>query len=250
MMDNPTHMMKNVHLDGDAFLIEGNHVGVVLLHGFTATTAEVRLLADYLRGFGYTLSAPLLPGHGTQPEELNKTSWIDWYEAAERAYLELRGKCTKVFVCGESMGALLALLVASRYAQVDGIIAVAPALKIRGIELSRVMQYFVKFRAKNQAEDNLPWKGYMVYSMRGLAQLAKLQNIVQKELDNITQPLLVFMGGKDASIHPESGKIIINTVKSSEKELIYMPYSPHVMLLAKDKEAIFQKIYEFIEAHC
>jgi len=90
----------------------------------------------------------------------------------------------------------------------------------------------------------------MVYSMRGLAQLAKLQNIVQKELDNITQPLLVFMGGKDASIHPESGKIIINTVKSSEKELIYMPYSPHVMLLAKDKEAIFQKIYEFIEAHC
>jgi len=98
-MDNPTHMMKNVHLDGDAFLIEGNHVGVVLLHGFTATTAEVRLLADYLRGFGYTLSAPLLPGHGTQPEELNKTSWIDWYEAAERAYLELRGKCTKVFVC-------------------------------------------------------------------------------------------------------------------------------------------------------
>ena len=249
-MNNPPLLMKNAHLDGDAFLIEGNDIGVVLLHGFTATTAEVRLLADYLRGFGYTLAAPLLPGHGTQPAELNKTSWLDWYEAAEGAYLELRGKCTKVFVCGESMGALLALLIASRYAQVDGVIAVAPALRIRGIGLSRIMQYFVKFRPKNQAEDNLPWKGYTVYPVRGLAQLANLQNVVKKELHYITQPLLVFMGGKDASIHPESGKIIIDAVRSSEKELIYMPDSPHVMLLAEDKEAIFQKIHEFIEAHC
>ena len=248
-MNNPAPLMKNAHLDGDAFLIEGNDIGVVLLHGFTATTAEVRLLADYLKGFGYTLVAPLLPGHGTQPAELNKTSWLDWYAAAEAAYLELRGKCTKVFVCGESMGALLALLVASRYPQVDGVIAVAPALQIRGIGLSRIMQYFVKFRPKNQAEDNLPWKGYTVYPVRGLAQLAKLQIVVKKELGNITQPLLVFMGGKDASIHPESGKIIIDAVRSSEKELIYMPDSPHVMLLAEDKEVIFQKVHEFIEAH-
>lgn len=249
-MNNLPLLMKNAHVDGDAFLIEGNDIGVVLLHGFTATTAEVRLLADYLRGFGHTLAAPLLPGHGTQPEELNKTSWVDWYEAAEGAYLELRGKCTKVFVCGESMGALLALLIASRYAQVDGVIAVSPALRIRGIGLSRIMQYFVKFRPKNQAEDNLPWKGYTVYPVRGLTQLAKLQNVVKKELHNITQSLLVFMGGKDASIHPESGKIIIDAVRSSEKELIYMPNSPHVMLLAEDKEAIFQKIHEFIETHC
>jgi len=79
--------------------------------------------------------------------------------------------------------------------------------------------------------------------------VAKLQIVVQKELDNITQPLLVFMGGKDASIHPETGKIIIDAVRSSEKELIYMPDSPHVILLAEDKEAVFQKIHEFIEAH-
>ena len=248
-MNNPTILMKNAHLDGDAFFIDGNDIGVVLLHGFTATTAEVRLLADYLRGFGYTLAAPLLPGHGTQPAELNKTSWLDWYAAAEAAYLELRGKCTKVFVCGESMGALLALLVASRYPQVDGVIAVAPALQIRGIGLSRIMQFFIKFRPKNQAEDNLPWKGYTVYPVRGLAQVAKLQIVVKKELGNITQPLLVFMGGNDASIHPESGKIIIDAVRSFEKELIYMPDSPHVMLLAEDKEVIFQKIHEFIEAH-
>ena len=35
--------MKNAHLDGDAFLIEGKDIGVVLLHGFTATTAEVQI---------------------------------------------------------------------------------------------------------------------------------------------------------------------------------------------------------------
>jgi len=105
------------------FFFEGNEVGVALFHGFTATTTEVRLLAEYLRGFGYTLSAPLLPGHGTEPADLNQTTWINWYEAAESAYLGLRERCSKVFVCGESMGALLALLIASRYEKVSGVIA-------------------------------------------------------------------------------------------------------------------------------
>jgi len=60
------NVMKNPQLDGESFFFEGNEIGVALFHGFTATTAEVRPLAEYLRSFGYTLSAPLLPGHGTR----------------------------------------------------------------------------------------------------------------------------------------------------------------------------------------
>jgi len=56
---------------------------------------------------------------------------------------------------------------------------------IKGIGLSRLIYHFVQFRAK--AEDNLPWKGYDVYPVRGLAQLAKLQQVVRKELGNINQ---------------------------------------------------------------
>jgi len=147
------------------------------------------------------------------------------------------------------MGALLALLIASRYQKLDGIIAASPALMIRGIGIAGLAQRFVQFQAKNQAEDNLPWKGYDVYPVRGLAQLAKLQKVARKELGNIDQPLLVFMGGKDTSIQPQSGQVILDSVRSKEKELVFLPESPHVLLLAQDKDLAFEKIQEFIRGH-
>ena len=40
--------MRNPQLEGDDFLWKGNPTGVLLIHGFTATTAEVRLIAEKL----------------------------------------------------------------------------------------------------------------------------------------------------------------------------------------------------------
>lgn len=247
-MKTSEDFMRNPELEGDSFFFEGNEIGIALFHGFTATTAEVRLLGDYLHKFGYTIAAPLLPGHGTHPEDLNHTKWQDWYKTAEAAYLQLQDRCEKVFVGGESMGALLALLLASRYPAVNGIFLASPALRIKGIQLSLLLQYFVKYKSKNQAEDNLPWKGYDVYSVKGLAQLYKLQRVVSNELSSVTQPLLVFVGGKDQTVLPQIGQEIIEKVKSQDKRIVLMPESPHVMLLAEERESMFQQIQEFIQA--
>jgi carboxylesterase len=246
MKDNS--YMKNAHLDGESFFLEGGPVGAVLIHGLTATTAEVRPLGEYLHGKGFTVSAPLLPGHGTHPDELNRCKWLDWYESAEAAFLEMRQRSEKVFIGGESMGALLALLIASRYEQVSGLFLAAPALKIRRLQAAYLMQYFIHHMDKHQAEDNLPWKGYNVYPVRSLVQLLKLQSVVKKELPAVTQPLLVFIGGKDQSVPPESGEMIIARVGSKEKQLVRMPESPHVMLLAQERESIFAQIELFISA--
>ena len=55
--------LHNPDLAGETFYWESGKVGVLLVHGFTATTTEVRLLAQCLHAEGYTISAPLLPGH-------------------------------------------------------------------------------------------------------------------------------------------------------------------------------------------
>ncbi|MEL7646301.1 MAG: alpha/beta fold hydrolase [Anaerolineaceae bacterium] len=241
--------MKNAHLDGESFLLEGGGVGVVLFHGLTATTAEVRLLGEYLHGQGYTVSAPLLPGNGTHPDELNRTKWLDWYECAEAAFLEMRQRSDKVFIGGESMGTLLALLIGSRYEEVSGILLAAPALIIRNLKTAYLLQYFIKHMDKRQPEDNLPWKGYNVYPVRSLVQLLKLQHVVRQELPAVTQPLLVFTGGQDRSVPPKSGKTIIARASSKEKKLVIMPESPHVMLLAQERESIFEQSAAFIRKH-
>ncbi len=51
-------------------------VGVILIHGLTASATEVRPIADHLEraAVGITLSCPLLPGHGTTFEDLRHTA--------------------------------------------------------------------------------------------------------------------------------------------------------------------------------
>ena len=63
----------NPELEGGSFFWKGGETGVLLLHGLTATTAEVRPLAKRLLNEGYTVSGMLLPGHGTTPENLSHT---------------------------------------------------------------------------------------------------------------------------------------------------------------------------------
>jgi hypothetical protein len=100
--------LQNPHLEGESFTWQASPVGVLLLHGFTATTSEVRPLARLLHEHGYTASGPLLPGFGTTPEDANRTRWEHWVEAATLAYQSLSKDCSSVFVGGESMGGLLA----------------------------------------------------------------------------------------------------------------------------------------------
>ncbi|GAW32853.1 carboxylesterase, partial [Carboxydocella sp. JDF658] len=61
---------------------------------------------------GWTVQVPLLPGHGTDVEELARTCWRDWGAAAEKAVVELRQKCDRVYLAGLSMGGLISLYLA------------------------------------------------------------------------------------------------------------------------------------------
>ena len=107
--------LHNPTLEGDAFVWEAGSTGVLLFHGFTATTAEMRPVATAFHDAGLTVSAPLLPGHGTRPQDLNRVRWQDWTSAAEAAYQDLAARCERVVVGGESMGAVVALGLAARH---------------------------------------------------------------------------------------------------------------------------------------
>ena len=90
--------MKNAHLEGGPFLWEAGPTGILLVHGYTATTAEVRPLAQALHARGYTVSGPVLPGHNSNPVDINKYSWRDWVAVVEEAYHVLFTRCDQVFL--------------------------------------------------------------------------------------------------------------------------------------------------------
>ena len=73
--------------DPSPFYIKGGgDTGILLLHGFSGTPREMSRLGGYLQQRGLTVSAPLLPGHGSTLDEMNQYKWQDWAAATFQAY--------------------------------------------------------------------------------------------------------------------------------------------------------------------
>lgn len=120
------------------FPAEGKEIGVLLIHGFTGTTAELRPLGKHLHAEGYTVHAPLLKGHGVSPEKMACTTWVDWWVSAREGYERLKQEgCQQIVVMGLSMGGLLALKIA-QYQPVIGIATLCAPIKVRDKRLGMV----------------------------------------------------------------------------------------------------------------
>jgi carboxylesterase len=233
-------ILRNPHLDGSSFYWEAGTSGVLLVHGFTATTTEVRLLAGCLHNHGYTVAGPLLPGHGTTPQDCNRYTWQDWYAAVEQAYQQLATHCTRVVVGGESTGALLALQLAYQHHEVSAILCYAPALRLKlgqlKASLLTLCRPFLTTIPKPPLKDDNRWQGYAVYPLKGAYQLKLLQRATYPLLPQIHQPMLIVQGRLDPTVHPQSPQIIYERVSSTDKELHWLEHSTHCVILDKEHE--------------
>lgn len=247
----------NPHLAGGSFFWEGGlavphrrSVGILLLHGLTATTAEVRPLAEFLHAAGYTVAGPLLPGHGTHPEDLNRVSWHDWTWEAEIAYQHLATVCDHVFVGGESTGAVIALYLASRHPEIAGVLAYAPAIQLAMLPTDLVKLYtlapFIEFVPKEHSRRNSLWQGYPVNPLKGVLELVRLGREVRGRLGLINQPVLIVQGRLDKTIDPESGQIILDGVESVLTECHWLENSTHVVLLDEELTAVSDLTQRFL----
>jgi carboxylesterase len=238
--------IKNSQLDGNEFYLKGNKIGFLLIHGFTATTTEVRLLAEKLHKDGYTISAPLLPGHGTTPADMNKRSWEEWYGAVETSYLNLYKKVDTVFVGGESMGALLCLLLASNHVNMRGLLCYSPALIIKKLWLADLLKPFIKYQNKGGSDDGLAWKGYTVNPIHAVSELHKLQIQTQKALPSITTPVTIFQSKIDQSVEPRGAEVLYKEIGSKDKEIHWFNKSSHCMILDKQLDDLYVVTRKFI----
>lgn len=250
-MTNPS--LFNAHLEGDDFYWKGGETGALLIHGLTATTAEVQPFAKKLHALGYTVAGPLLPGHGTTPDDLNHTKRTAWIQAAEDVYERLCQQCKTILVAGESAGAVVSLALAARHPEIKLLMLYAPAIKLniskrREIFL-RMLSPFVKSIPKGSLDASKNWQGYTVNPLKGAIQLLKLQNEVMQLLPGIKQPVLVVQGRHDTTIDPRAGEIILSRIGSKFKELHWFENSSHVVLIDCELDEITALSLEFIHRY-
>lgn len=252
-MEPPQTSLFNPQFDGTSFQLSGSSTSILLFHGFTATTLEVRGLAEYIHSrLGYSVSAPLLPGHGTSPQELSRTGYEEWINSAENAYSEVRFNSTRVVVGGESMGGLLALLLAARHPEICCLLVYAPALIIPAMRDARLMQNFI-FGSPKKLEDTrpgfLPWQGYRINPLKAVVELGKLQDEVRKTLSRITQPIIIFQGKNDETIDVKSSTIVYQSVSSTIKEVVELENCGHCILLDAQRETIYSRTENFLKVN-
>jgi carboxylesterase len=252
-MESQPYPLVNPHLEGGPFFLEGGEVGVMLVHGYTATGAEVRPLAQVLHRAGYTVAGPLLPGHGTTPEELNRTHRQAWHAAVETCYLELSSRCRRVVVGGESLGALLALLLAARHPEVGAVLSYAPAFRFRSRKATLLAPILALFTAQRPKANNPPsasdprWQGYPVYPLRAAVQVLRVQKEVQAALPRVRQPLLVVQGRLDRTIAVQSAQMVLDRAGSTHKELHWFEQSGHCVLIDCEMDDVSHLTLDFLK---
>ena len=246
-----THpLIKNPHLNGDPFKFFGGTIGVLLVHGLKATPAEMRPLGEFLYGKGFTVFGPLLPGHNTSPGDVNNYTWKSWVVSVEAAYAELARQCESIFIGGESLGALLAIYLAPYHPEIVGILAYAPALKLKMRKIDTFLLYllapFIPYLPEKDSGDDLPWRGYQAIPLKGVIELLKLQHQVTPCLEHIRRPILIIQGKLDARVPPDVPEIIHDHVSSVLKEVHWMEKSTHCVVLDKESDSVQEITYRFI----
>jgi carboxylesterase len=241
-------LFQNPQLPGGSFFWPGSSKGVLLIHGFTATTAEIKLLAGALREMGFTVAAPLLPGHGTTPQDMNKTKYGQWLACVEDSYRKLTAQCTQVVAGGESMGAVLSLYLAQKHPEIKALLLYSTAIKVQSLRYAKYLKWITPLMDKsNNDPQDTRWQGYTVYPMRAAHEFAKLQKQVIRNLHSIEQPALILQGIYDKTIDEDCGQLIYNAIHSEIKDLHIMQQSGHVMLLGDEFELITKITVQFLK---
>lgn len=235
----------------EPFLLPGGKQGVLLVHGFTGSPSEMRLLGEYLNKVGYTVLAPRLCGHGTNSAEMAATNWVHWYSAVEDGYYLLKALCSEIYVVGLSMGGLLSLKLASEY-PVTKLVSMAAPIYINDRRLPllpvyRLFRNYVPKKRKKMDVDSLYSVGYDETPLSSLSSLLELIKHVDRLLPAITVPALVIQSRAEHTVLPASAVHIYKTLGSQEKKLIWLEKSGHIVTLDIERENVFEHITDFLK---
>lgn len=230
----------------ESFLLRGGRRGVLLIHGFTGSTSEMREMAEALHRQGYTVFAPRLGAHGTSPKELEATSWHEWYATVEDGYRILSELCDEVMVAGHSMGGLFAILIALSF-PVTRVAVLSAPIKVQDkrAEYLGLVSLVCRFFTKKKRKKNVPYFNYSVMPLKSVQSLMTLIDTVRRELARLDKPILILQSKREHTVDPVSAQIIYDEVRSKDKKLRWLERSGHSIVTDKEREFVFREVIIF-----
>src|ERR1700693_1049338 len=245
---------------GTIDLQEGGSHGVLLLHGFGDTPQTLALLTRRLRKSGYSVLAPLLPGHGRSMESFGNSRASEWIAAAEDAYIDMRGRHDSVSVVGLSMGGALAALLASKHREVPALILIAPYLGMpRLLRVAAATHWLwgrlagqVNARDPRSIRDPIEREKNLAYGAvtgRELHELSSVVRRARKSLTNVQAPTLIIHSREDPRCPPALAEFTLKTLGSEEKKLVWTEGAGHIITVDYGRERVFAEVERWLNTH-
>lgn len=237
----------------EPFTFREGSQAVLLLHGFTGNSADVRMLGRFLQKQGYTSHGPIYRGHGLTPEDIIQSNPEQWWEDVLEAYhyLQFLGY-QDIAVAGLSLGGVLGL----KLAYTEDVKAVIPMCTPMFFDNERQLTAGFRLYAKEYKQlerkdeetierelDQLKSNSTNLFK-----QLGEFVEDVNQHVKSIEVPTLVIQAEDDQMINPDSATFIYENVGSSKKEIKWYEEAGHAITLGPKRDQVHEDVYEFLES--
>ncbi|WP_168221722.1 alpha/beta hydrolase [Aquisphaera giovannonii] len=235
--------------------------GCLVLHGLGGGPYEVDPLIQGMSECGFTVHAPMLPGHEGPGPRMPASTWPEWAAASEAAFDLLAREASPVAVVGFSTGGTLALRLATTR-PVARLVLLSPFLEIRYTRLlpvaairyvrplSRLIPSLPRRRPAVRDPESLrrvvASAGFRTFSVRAAASALELIEATRPLLPAISVPTLILQGALDSVVEPRGARRILEELGSDWKRLLTLPSSDHLIALDRERDVVRREVVAFL----
>lgn len=243
----------------------------LLVHGLGAHSQRWIFLADFFLKNGYSSYAIELRGFGRTKELKGDVESFNIYLDDIRSLCRIikeENPDKKVFLIGESMGALIGFLAAAQLPKLwNGAILLSPVfrsrLKMPTLNYLKIFfslfynprkQIHIPFDAKMCTRDVAYQKVMDANPLEHrLATARLLLNIVSSQIraqslrSAVYAPILFLISGKDELADAKASQKLFQGLKTEDKEIILYPEMRHALSIELEREKVFKDILGWTE---
>jgi len=254
---------KRPYLKGcGPFELKGsNEWGVLFLHGLSGSPAQLRPFAEELNCRGMHCYAPVLPGHGTHPDDLYYIDWTTWYNAVKDEYVRIKDRHEKIMVVGFSLGSALALRLGVEFPEIDKCVLISSSMKFFHSYLPTEIVLRTAWLFSNisrswpkrfpQGPDGPEYLIYPYLPLDALFAVTGLTGQNREILKDFKVPLLMLHSQSDPSSKYEGARYIFSNVSSKYRKMVTFEKAPHGLMhdgTDEQRELLLDSVLEFIKS--
>lgn len=234
---------------------------VLLLHGFGDTPQSLARQAHALHARGWTVVAPLLPGHGRTLEDFQRSNAAQWAACAREAYDKLAASHESVAVVGLSMGGALAVRVVAEAARApSALVLIVPYLHLsaNARAWTTLWPLWSLWRAWvpgdpdasiHDPEARRESLGYGGATPRLLRELRRVVERATAVASRVTTPTLAIFSTADYRVSPEAARRAFAALGAADKAIHWVTRSGHVVTVDYDADEVSERLIDWLERH-